>query len=469
MAVTRIIPMHIGKGKDFFESITDRTNYVLNGDKTNNGEFVSSYCCDPHTVAAEFALSKRQYFCFTGREHKNEIIAYQLRQSFKPGEITPEEANKIGYELASRLLKGKYAFIVATHIDKHHIHNHIIWDSIILDCTKKYRNPLGSFYHIRRLSDLICIEHNLSVIENPSTKDSQYSKWDGCEKRVTNRDRIRTDIDEILKLNPKTFDEFLDSLFSMGYEIKRGKNISIKHPDQKKYARLSSLGEGYSEDVLKFIIKGSKVHNPQKKIIRNETSLLIDIKKKMLEGKGEGYEKFAKNFNLKQMSKTVLYVQEHGYKSYESLSTDVEKTKVRVDDLQLIIDKSNQRMDEIKKLENQIITYAKHSKVYAEYKAEKFSKRYYEEHKAEIEEYKSAKIFFDSQNLGSYKLPTIASLRKQFEECKKDKNDAFDELLPLRKEYREMLIHQKNLATILEINETDQTQPQHKKKTEQEL
>ena len=264
MSVTRIIPMHIGKGKSVLHSISDRTDYALNGAKTNDGEFVSSYGCDPQMVAEEFALSKLQYFHITGRKNKNDIIAYQLRQSFKPGEITPEEANKIGYELASRLLKGKHAFIVATHVDKHHIHNHIIWNSVAMDCTRKYRNPIGSFRHIRRLSDLICIEHNLSVVENPSKQNSQYSKWEGCKKRVSNRDYIRADIDKLLKTKPKTFDELLASLSSMGYEIKHGKNISIKRPDQKKFVRLSSLGDEYSEDVLKLIIKGSKVHKPQK-------------------------------------------------------------------------------------------------------------------------------------------------------------------------------------------------------------
>ena len=470
MAVTKIIPIHANKAKSIRQYLKERTDYILNGDKTDNGEFVSSYGCDPYMADAEFALSKRQYFHKTGRTQKSDIIAYHFRQSFKPGEITPEEANKIGYEFASRLLKGKHAFIVATHVDKHHIHNHIIWNSVTMDCTRKYRNPIGSFRFIRRLSDLICVEHNLSTIINPSKENRSYNKWKNFVKKATNRDYIRADMDEILKAKPKTFDEFLASLSSMGYEIKQGKNISIKRPDQKKFVRLSSLGEEYSEDVLKLIIKGSKAHKPQKdNPAKEEPSLLIDVQKKMAEGKGKGYEKFAESFNLKQMSKTVLFVQEHGYNSYEALSADVEKMKTRVDELQSVIDKSNHRMDEIKELKNQIITYAKHSKVYAEYKAKKFSKQYYEEHKTEIEEYKSAKKYFDSLNLGSYKLPTVASLSEEFDECKKEKNAAFDELLPLKKEYREMLIHQKNLATILEINETDTTQPQHKKKTEQEL
>lgn len=425
-------------------------------------------CCDPHTVDAEFALSKRRYFHITGRTQKSDIIAYHFRQSFKPGEITPEEANKIGYEFASRLLKGKHAFIVATHIDKHHIHNHIIWNSTTLDCTRKYRNPIGSFRNIRKLSDLICVEHNLSTIVDPSKGSYSYNNWKNFVKKATSRDFIRADIDKIIKQKPKTFDEFLASLSSIGYEIKQGKNLSLRHPEQKKFVRLSSLGDEYSEDVLKLIIKGSKNHNLQKcNPANNKPSLLIDIQKKMAEGKGKGYEKFAESFNLKQMSKTVLYVQEHGYKSYEALAADVEKKKNRVEELQAIIDKNNRQMDEIKELENRIIIYAKHSKVYAEYKSKKFSKQFFEEHKTEIEEYKAAKKYFDSLNLGDYKLPSIASLREEFDECRRSKNAAFDELLPLKKDYREMLIHQKNLAVILEINETDSAE-QNKKKTEQE-
>ena len=138
MAATRLIALHINKGKTVAQCLADRTDYSQNAAKTNNGEFISSYECDPKTADEEFLLSKRQYQHITGRQQKHDVIAYQIRQSFKPGEVTPEEANAVGKELAMRFLKGKHAFIVATHIDRAHIHNHIIFNSTSLDCNRKF-------------------------------------------------------------------------------------------------------------------------------------------------------------------------------------------------------------------------------------------------------------------------------------------------------------------------------------------
>ena len=179
--------MHINKGKTLSQCISDRTDYAINPDKTNNGELISSYACDHRSLDAEFALAKRQYRHFTGKEEKNDVIAYQVRQSFKPGEVTPEKANQIGYDFASRFLKGKHAFIVCTHIDKAHIHNHIIWNSTTLDCKRKFRNFYGSARAVARLSDLICTEHQLSVIQNPQRGGTSYSKWKGFKGKPFQR------------------------------------------------------------------------------------------------------------------------------------------------------------------------------------------------------------------------------------------------------------------------------------------
>ena len=144
MATTRIISMHVSHGKTIADCLTDRIDYSKNPDKTQGGELISAYQCDPKTADAEFLYSKRQYQTITGREQRHDVIAYQVRQSFKPGEITPEEANRVGYEFAERFLKGRHAFFVATHTDKKHIHNHIIWNSTTLDCKHKFRDFLGS-------------------------------------------------------------------------------------------------------------------------------------------------------------------------------------------------------------------------------------------------------------------------------------------------------------------------------------
>lgn len=159
--------MHQNKGKSIADCLADRTAYAKNPDKTNEGEHISSYECDPKTIQGEFLLSKRQYSDITGRQQENDVIAYQIRQSFKPGEISPELANKTGYELGMSFTKGNHAFIVATHIDKAHIHNHIIFNSTSLDCTKKFRDFLGSGRAVRKISDRLCLENRLSIIENP--------------------------------------------------------------------------------------------------------------------------------------------------------------------------------------------------------------------------------------------------------------------------------------------------------------
>ena len=151
--------MHVNKGATVAQCLSDRTDYAKNPEKTDDGTYISSYGCDPHTADAEFLFSKRQYKAITGREQKSDVIAYQVRQSFRPGEITPEDANKLGYEFASRFLKGKHAFLVCTHIDKHHIHNHIIWNSTAIDCRHKFRDFLGSGRAVAKLSDIICFEH----------------------------------------------------------------------------------------------------------------------------------------------------------------------------------------------------------------------------------------------------------------------------------------------------------------------
>ena len=149
MATTRIMPMHLNKGKTLAQCLADRTEYGMNPDKTEGGALISAFACEPETAVSEFVLSKREYRELTGRVQESDVIAYQVRQSFKPGEVTPEEANRIGYEFAKRFLKGRHAFLVCTHTDKKHIHNHIYWNSTALDCTKKFKNFIGSYRAVR--------------------------------------------------------------------------------------------------------------------------------------------------------------------------------------------------------------------------------------------------------------------------------------------------------------------------------
>ena len=241
---------------------------------------LSSYECDPKTVQGEFMLSKRQYDNITGRQHASNVIAYQIRQSFKPGEITPELANKIGYELGLRFTKGNHAFIIATHIDKSHIHNHIIFNSTSLDCIKKFRDFLGSGRAVGKISDRLCLENGLSIIENPKRSKGHYGKWLGDNKPLSHSDKLRQTIDEMLAQKPKTFDEFLQLTQGASYEIKSGKHYAFKGAEQKKFIRLRSLGNGYSEDEIKAVIEGKapqrEVNKPSAKQPKKQSNQRAD-------------------------------------------------------------------------------------------------------------------------------------------------------------------------------------------------
>ena len=271
---------------------------------------MTAYECDPMTCDEEFLLSKRQYKHYTGREQKSDVIAYQIRQSFKPGEVEVEEANRIGYELSLEFTKGAHAFIVATHTDRPHIHNHIIINSTSLDCRKKFRNEFWSTKVLQHISDRICLEHGLSIIDPDSERDKKTKTV--YPKRPTFRDQIRVEIDRILKGKPENFEFFLREMEDAGYEIKRGKQIAVRGKGQKRFLRLQSLGEGYTEADVRDRLAGKQSDkNLQSSQIHEKPRfhLLVDIQQRMQQkGKGPGYERWAKVFNLKQMSETFLFM-----------------------------------------------------------------------------------------------------------------------------------------------------------------
>ena len=292
-------------------------------------------------------LSKRQYELVTGRRQKNDVIAYQIRQSFKPGEITAEEANKVGYELAMRFTKGKYAFLVATHTDREHIHNHIIYNSTALDCSRKFRDFLLSGLAVQRLSDLICLEHSLSVIEIKPYRERQKRVL--YPPKESNRDQLCGVIDSILADKPGSYEEFLKKLEQQGYEVKRGKFTSVKGVRQKRFIRFRTLGAGYSEEELKAVLAGEAEHCPRKKhpVQEQKFQMLVDIQAKLAEGKGDGCARWAKRHNLKEMSKTLIFLQENKIGSMDEMEEQVCAATMRYHELGDSIKAAEARMAEI--------------------------------------------------------------------------------------------------------------------------
>ena len=463
MAATRLIPMHTQKNCSIRKCLKDRTDYAKNDEKTNQGEFVSSYECDPKTVDKEFELSKSQYDLFSS-SRKGDIIAYQIRQSFKPGEITPEEANQVGYETAMRWTKGNHAFIVATHVDKAHIHNHIIYNSTSLDNKRKFHNFFLSSIALQRVSDLVCLEHGLSVIK-PCRYDER-EKRTVYPKRKSIRDKIREAIDLAMAKNPKDMDELLKFLEEMGYQIKRAKHIAIKEEEQKGFIRLDSLGEGYRENDFEEIFKGEERFNPlprEKKSHRYEKpekkfDMLIDIQDIIAKGKGPGYERWAKVHNIKQISQILLYLQDHDIRDMGDLSKRAAESSAKFAELSQIIKDAEKRMAEIAVLKTHIINYSKTKEVYVAYRKAGYSRQFYEAHREEILLHKAAKEAF-SQVEG--RVPKIKELNQEYSELLQKKKEAYAKYRKVKEENKDLQMAKHNLERFL--NQQAETQKENEK------
>ena len=453
MAATRLIALHQNKGKSVAKSLGDRTDYAKNPDKTEKGELVTAYCCDPFTVDEEFMLQKRQYYQTTGKKQHSDVIAYQIRQSFKPGEITAEEANRIGYELALRFTKGKYSFIVATHTDRAHIHNHVVFNSTSIDGFRKFKDFWRSGLALQKLSDLICLEHDLSVIDrkpyDEREKRTRYPVKEGI------RGGICRDIDEVLSKKPKDFEAFLDGLKESGYEIRTGKNIAVKGRNQQRYIRLSSLPEGYREEDIRKVLSGAAEHHPYAgkapvQYRERSVNLIIDFQKQLQE-KGPAYERWAKKYNLKQMAKSFYLMREKGIGTLSELSARAEKQVKKRDDLLASIKASEARLAEIAALKKHIINYSKTRSTYEEYRKAGYSKKFFETHREEITLHKAAKQAFDE--LGVKTIPKVKELNAEYAELMAEKKAAYAEYRKVKEDAQELLIAKSNLETLMEAEQ----------------
>ena len=480
MAATRLIALHINKGKTVAQCLADRTDYSENAAKTEDGKYISSYACDAKTCDEEFLLSKRQYEHITGRTQAHDVIAYQIRQSFKPGEITPEEANKVGYETAMRFTKGKHAFIVATHIDRAHIHNHIIFNSTSLDCTKKFRDFHLSGLALAKLSDLICLEHQLSVIiRKPYWERQKRTEY---PQKKSQRDEICEAIDAAMGRKPKDFRELVRFLQEEDYEYKGGRQPALRGKGHSRYARFRSLGKGYTVEDLCASIAGTAEHtskfagksrtNARKKQLHNkpELSFLIDVRAKMQEGKGAGYARWAKVFNLKQMAKALMFMEEHGIKSYEELVEKADEILEQREQLLNSIKADEVRLQEIQIMKKHLFNYRKSQDVFQKYKASGYSRKFYEEHRDVLTLRSAAKKAFDEYKLKygqESKLPRISELNAEYATVLERKKKNYAEYAKSKAEMQEWLTAQKIVQTVLGEEEKAKQQ-QHEEEQRQE-
>ena len=421
--------------------------------QTEDGFTLNSYFIDhPEMVLGQLTMESTQYgHDLTVAPIEGTSLADQLAEA-----VQHIEGNYTAVEITAPDVAD--AFVVATHTDRQHIHNHVIFNSTALDGTRKFRDFFFSALAVQRLSDLICLEHQLSVIEKKPYRERQKRVL--YPPKESNRDRLCGIIDTILAEKPEDYKTFLQMLEQQGFEVKRGKHTAVKGKGQKRFIRFRTLGSGYSEDEIKAALDGKAKHQPYQKKPPQEQpfQLLVDIQGKMAEGKSVGYKKWATKFNLKEMSKTLLFLQEQKIGNAEELRERAAAATERYHAMGDSIKAAEARLTEIAVLKTHIINYAKTRPVYDAYRKSGYSKKFLEAHREEITLHKAAKAAFDE--VGLQKLPKVKELDAEFAELLTKKKAAYPDYRKARNEMQELVRAQKNVERFFaeEKDTTEKTQ-----------
>ena len=419
------------------QSMSARLDYDQKPEKTMDGALVSSYMCSPESAAQEFEISHMLYHMLTGRSQpkSREIVMYRILQSFKPGEITPEEANRIGYELAMQFTGGKHQFVVATHTDKAHIHTHIEFNSVNLDCDGKFKNVKGSALVLRRLNDDLCRANGLSVIEHPARNSKAHREQAAIKYGNSFKERLRQTIDRVLPASTD-YEDFLARMRAEGYEVKKeGGNVAFRAPAQERFTRSYRLGDNYTLDALHARCEHRRGRSAEVKIDNGRNvNLLIDIQAKLNTGKGVGYERWAKIFNLKEAAKTLNFLIDNNLTDYDELVARAEQAGENFNASSKRIKQLEARLSEVKQLKTHIINYSKTREVYADYKKSRHKKEFRAEHADEIAEHEAAKKAFDTLN--GRPIPKVAQLSDEYAKLLAEKQAEYERY----KKYRQDMI-----------------------------
>lgn len=381
MAITKIHPIK--------STLNLAIDYITNGEKTDEKILISTNKC--HTASAHTQFLRR-------REEANvrgTVLARHLIQSFLPGEATSEIAHKIGLELCNRILKDEYEFILSTHIDKGHIHNHIIFNNVNMVTGKCYQSNKRSYHQIRYQSDNLCKENSLSVIDEYYERFKKKYKVNGkswyeneqAKKGTSWKSKLQLDIDRMIKQS-KNWDEFLKKMEDLGYEIKYGKHIAFKHKDKERFTRAKTIGEDYTEARLKERL----LENENKKTftVKKRIGNIIDVANNEKAQSSKGYEFWATKHNLQVASDTVILMREKGFKSLAQLDDFIKKSADKRQALQDEIKVLDEKIAALSATMEQVYTVTKYRQIYQAYKKEPTDKAFVCEHKAEILLYEKA-------------------------------------------------------------------------------
>jgi len=433
MAITKIHPIKL--------TLNLAIDYIVNGDKTDEQLLVSTHKCHESTAHTQFLRTRENVGT------KGTVLARHLIQSFLPGETTPEIAHQIGMELCKKILKDEYEFVLSTHIDKGHIHNHIIFNNVNIVTGRCYQSNKKSYHQIRYQNDKLCKENNLSVIDEFYESYKKKYKTNGKSwyeneqaKRGTSwKSKLQFDIDRMIKQS-KDWDDFLKKMADLGYEIKYGKHIAFKPKDKPRSTRSKTIGEDYTEERLKErIAEISSIKTPAvKKRIGNVIDMNTNVKVK----ESKGYEYWATKHNLNTMAESVIFLREQGIKSVKQLNEYIQKAADERQNLQDKIKVIDEEMLLLSATMEQVNTVKKYRAYYKEYKANSSDKSFFEEYKAQITLYENAL----SELKKSYsKLPDSKDILSKLDKLQEKKNTLMqeysssktniDELYKIRKNY----------------------------------
>ena len=445
MAVTKIHPIK--------STLKKALDYIENPDKTDEKLFVSSYGCSYETADIEFQMLLDQAY------QKGNNLAHHLIQSFAPGEATPEQAHEIGRQLADEVLQGKCPYVLTTHIDKGHVHNHIIFCAVDMVNQRKYISNKQSYAYIRRTSDRLCKENGLSVVKPGQSKGKSYAEWDAQRKGTSWKAKLKAAIDAAIP-QAKDFDDFLRLMQAQGYEIKPGKFISFRAPGQERFTRLKTLGADYTEEAIRERIAGRRAKAAKAPGEQRGVSLLIDIENSIKAAQSKGYEQWAKIHNLKQAAKTMNFLTEHKIEQYADLVSRIEEMAAESGQAADALKDAEKRLADMAVLIKNVSTYQKTKPVYDAYRKARNREKYRAGQEQAIILHEAAARSLKAAGIA--KLPNLAALQSEYEALQAQKEALYADYGKLKKKVREYDIIKQNIDSILQADR----QPEREKGTE---
>ena len=440
MAVTKIHPIK--------STLKKALDYIENPDKTDEKLFVSSYGCSYETADIEFQMLLDQAY------QKGNNLAHHLIQAFEPGETTPEQAHEIGKQLADEVLQGKYSYVLTTHIDKGHVHNHLIFCAVDMVNHRKYNSNRQSYAYIRRTSDRLCQENGLSVVKPGKAKGKTYAEWDAQKKGKSWKAKLKIAIDAAIP-QAKDFDGFLRLMEAQGYEVKQGKYISFRaladglRPGQGRFTRCKTLGEDYTEERITQRIKGIAIDRGPRRRSAGEISLRIALEDSIKAQQSAGYARWAKLHNLKQAANSLNFITEHQIDSYEGLESRMAEISAANDAAASALKDTECRLGDIALQIKNLSAYKQLRPVALELRNTKDKAAFRRQHESQLILYEAAAKSL--KEAGVKKLPNLYALKAEYKKLDEERERLSEQYNEVKKELKEYGIIKQNVDSILRV------------------